>query len=171
MMRSVSLSRRHLAHAAIATTGLAVAFGVAGFLASAPARAAAAASPTAEVMVIHASQVDGGGTVDPRIGAMPQLSRPPLNAYNAFKLLDKQTLSVPKEHPATYKLPNGRTLQVTLLDVTPDHRFHVRTEINRPNGRPYLKALEVTAAANEPFFVGGQSYAGGTLVVGLTMKP
>ncbi len=40
-----------------------------------------------------------------------------------------------------------------------------------PEGQAFLRLLEVTASANEPLFVGRQAYDGGTLVVGLTVRP
>jgi hypothetical protein len=131
---------------------------------------AATARPRAEVMVLHATNVDGGGSIDPRIGNMPQLRRPPLSAYNTYKLLDKTTLPLEKDRPSAYKIANGRTLQVTLLEVTDDKRYRVRAEINQPQGEAFLKLLEVTASPNEPLFVGGQAYQGGTLVLAMTMR-
>ena len=68
-------------------------------------------------------------------------------------------------------MPNKRVLQVTLQDVTADGRFKIAAAINDPNGGAFLKLLEVTAAANETFFVAGQSYDGGILVLGFTVKP
>ena len=41
----------------------------------------------------------------------------------------------------------------------------------QPGGQAFLKLLEVKAAANEPFFVAGQSYGGGILVIGITVRP
>jgi hypothetical protein len=125
---------------------------------------------TAEVMVLHATQSDGGVSIDPRIGNMPQLTKPPFSAYNQYKLLDRKALPLEKGKPAAYVLPNGRTLQVSLVDVV-EKRFHVSAAINQPGGQAFLKLLDVTAAPNEPFFVGGQSYQGGTLVLGITLKP
>ena len=134
-------------------------------------RLAANDSASAEILVMHATQISGAGSIDPKIGTMPQLQKPPFSAYNTYKLVDKKTLPLAKGTPATYPMVNGRTLQVTLLDVTSDNRFHVTTAINQPGGEAYLKLLEVTASPNEPFFVGGQTYQGGSLVLALTMKP
>jgi len=124
---------------------------------------------TAEVMVLHATQQPGPGSIDPSIGNMPQLKRPPFSAYNTYKLLAKQSLSLTKGTPATYTLVNGRVLQVTLQDITPDHRFKVAAAINQPGGNAYIKLLEVTAAPNETFFVAGQQYQGGVLIIGFTL--
>jgi hypothetical protein len=128
-------------------------------------------SVSALIMVMHATQTDGGGSIDPSIGDMPQLKKPPFSAYNTYRLLDKKVLPLEKAKPATHGLITGRTVQVTLLDVTADHRFHIGAAINQPGGQAFLKLLEVNASANEPFFVAGQSYQGGTLVLGITIRP
>jgi hypothetical protein len=133
------------------------------------AHAGPAATVTAEVMVLHATQQPGPGSIDPSIGNMPQLKRPPFSAYNTYKLLAKQSLGLSKGTPATYTLVNGRVLQVTLQDVTPDHRYKIAAAINQPGGSAYLKLLEVTAAPNETFFVAGQQYQGGVLIIGFTL--
>jgi hypothetical protein len=163
------ISRRALTQLVLGAAGVALV----GAVASAPkaVHAAAAPHPRVEIMQLHATNADGGGSIDPRIGNMPQLKRPPLSSYNTYKLLDRKVLPLEKDKPVDDKLVNGRTLQVTLLDITSDKRFHVQAEINQPEGQAFLKLLEVTASANEPLFVGGQAYDGGTLVVGLTVRP
>ena len=47
----------------------------------------------------------------------------------------------------------------------------MRAEIGEPGKKAFLKLLEVTASGNEPFFVGGQSYEGGTLFLELVVRP
>ncbi len=161
------LSRRRFAALLVGGAGAAVT----GLARSRNAFAQAPSTVSALIMVMHATQADGGGSIDPGIGDMPQLKKPPFSAYNTYKLLDKKVLPLEKGKPVTHGLITGRTVQVTLLDVTPDHRFHVGAAINQPGGQAFLKLLEVNASANEPFFVAGQSYQGGTLVLGITIKP
>jgi hypothetical protein len=134
-----------------------------------PVQAPAAIHANADIMVLHATQVDGAGSIDPRIGSMPQLKKPPFSAYNTYKLLDRKVVPLEKGKPSTYALQNGRTLDVTLIDVAGDKRYKVSARINK-DGKDYLKS-EVTAAANEPFFVAGQSHQGGILVLGITLRP
>ena len=163
----MSTRRKFLAFALTGTAALLV-----GSVPRALAQSGAIAN--AEIMIMHATQVPGAGSIDPKIGSMPQLQKPPFSAYNKYTLVDKRSLRLVQSAPATYEMANGRTLQVTLLDVTSDKRFHVNAAINKPNqdgGAAFLKLLEVTAAPNEPFFVGGQIYKGGTLVIGVTIKP
>jgi hypothetical protein len=136
-----------------------------------PAPAQAPATATAEILVMHATQAPGEGSIDPRIGDLPQLKKPPFSAYNTYKLLDSKKLPLKKGEPGEYALVNGRTLQVLLRDISADKRYSVHTAINQPGGATFLKLLDVTAAPNEPFFVGGQSYQGGSLVLAITMRP
>jgi hypothetical protein len=159
--------RRFTALAVVGTLGLAM-----GLLTSdAKLARAQGGAPKVEIMVLHATQSAGAGSIDPQIGDLPQLKRPPFSSYNTYKLLDRKPLGLEKGKPITYVMPNKRVLQVTLQDVTSDGRFKIAAAINDPNGGAFLKLLEVTAAANETFFVAGQSYNGGILVIGFTVRP
>jgi hypothetical protein len=124
----------------------------------------------AEVMVLVGTDLPGGGSIDPAIGRLPQLKKPPLSAYNTYRLVDKRTLPLELGKSETYTLVNGRVLQVTFVETTPDHGFHVKAAINQPGGHAYLKLLDLTAKPNEPFFVGGQSFGGGSLVLAITLR-
>lgn len=161
--------RRFAALAVLGTLGLTF-----GLVSGTPTDAFAqtpAAKANAEIMVLHATQAPGPGSIDPQIGNLPQLKKPPFSSYNTYKLLDRKGLALEKGKAVTYVMPNKRVLQVTLQEVTSDGRFKIAAAINDPNGGAFLKLLEVTAAANETFFVAGQSYDGGILVLGFTVKP
>jgi hypothetical protein len=140
-----------------------------------PAQAAAPKPPTIEISVIHALHVDGGLSIDPRLRDLPQLTREqPFVRYNVYKLLGRKELVVEAGRPVTERLVDGRALQVTLLDANEQdgrNRFHMRVAIDEPGKGSLLKLLEVTASGNEPFFVGGQSYQGGTLFLELIVRP
>lgn len=131
--------------------------------------------PAIEITIIHAVQSDGGASIDPRLRDLPQLTRDqPFVRYNVYKVLGRQALPLEVGKPATSDLPNGRVLAVTLVDEPRDAqgpRYHVRAEIGEPGKQAFLKLLEVTASGNEPFFVGGQSYQGGTLFLELVVRP
>jgi hypothetical protein len=129
---------------------------------------AAALVLNAEVVVLHATMAPGPGSVPP---GMPQLTKPPFSVFNTYRILDKKIISLPIGGTGPFTLPNSRVLQVTFLNQTPDKRFHIQVAINQPGGNAYLKLLEVTAGANETFFVAGQPYKGGILVLGITLKP
>jgi hypothetical protein len=148
--------------------------GLAVSVAVAPSPAGAAAGPSVEISVILAQASDGGGSIDPKLRDLPQLTRDqPFVRYNVYRLLERKEVPLEKGKPTPYALVNGRTLQVTLTDVTTEKsekRYHVRVEIAEPGKQAFLKALEVTAGANEPFFVAGQSYQGGTLFLELQTR-
>ena len=74
-----------------------------------------AASVNMEVIVLHATN-DGTG-IDPKIGKIPELSKPPFSSYNSYKLLDRPKIAVQKGKQATVKLPNGRDMAVALKDI------------------------------------------------------
>ncbi len=125
---------------------------------------------TLEVMVLHATQTPGAGSIEPSIGNMPQLQQPPFSAWNTYRLLAKQSLTLQRGAPSSYTLPNGRILQITLEDITAGPRFKIAAAINQPGGNnAYLKLLEVTAPPNQTFFVAGQQFQGGVLIIGFTL--
>lgn len=136
----------------------------------------AAADPNAEVMELQGTQEPGAGSIDPRIGPLPQLKKPPLSAYNTYKLLDKKTQPAHVGTATSYPLANGRTLNVTITEVTQDKRYRVLATISEANAKDYLKKLEVIAGPNEPFFVAGQNVDAknpdkGALILGITIRP
>lgn len=132
-------------------------------------------APAIEITVIHALRTDGGASIDPLLRDLPQLGRDaPFDRYNVYKVLERKQLPLEVNKPAASNLPNGRVLQVTLVEppvAAAGRRFHVRAEIGEPGKKAFLKLLEVTASGNEPFFVGGQSYEGGTLFLELVVRP
>ena len=62
-------------------------------------------------------------------------------------------------------------LRLKLLQTTPDGRYRIKVSINRPNESDYLPLLQVEAAPGDPFFVAGQAFDGGTLIVGVRLSP
>ncbi len=139
------------------------------------ALAAAPHGPSLEVSVIQATQSDAGGSIDPRLKDLPQLTRDqPFVRYNVYKLLDRRSFPLDVGKAVTYGIVDGRTLQVTLAATSVEKnekRYQMNAQIGEPGKEAFLKSLQVTASANEPFFVGGQSYQGGTLFLELVVKP
>ena len=124
----------------------------------------------AEVIVLHASNAGGG--IDPKVGDLPQLKRPPFSAYDTYKLLDRSKLSLVKAAPSTFKLPGGRELIVTMKDEVPakagsPRKVLLSASIRNAAGEKTLPMLDVTAAPGEIFFVAGPKHEGGTLVMGI----
>lgn len=139
------------------------------------APAQAEASVAAEFTVLHGTN-DGTG-IDSKIGKMPELTKPPFSAYNSYKLLERSTASSSKSKPSTTKLPNGGVLKVALKDVVEPKkkgeakRYVMSASIQKPGGNTFLPLLEVNAKAGETFFVAGQTYKGGILVIAIKVNP
>jgi hypothetical protein len=138
---------------------------------STPARSGRATTDDvpAEVLVVLAKEEEG--EIDPALKKLTALRRPPFNSFRSMKVLSRPKLTLTPGKDAFVSLPNGRRLKLTLLRVMPDGRYKVRAAINRPNKSDYLPLLQVVASAGDPFFVAGQGYQGGTLVVGVTVDP
>lgn len=132
-------------------------------------RAASTSSVPAEVLVVLAKEEPG--EIDPQLKKLTALRRPPFNAFRSMKILSRPKLTLTPGKDAVVSLPNGRRVKLTLLRVMPDGRYKVRAAINRPDKSDYLPLLQVVASAGDPFFVAGQSYQGGTLVVGVIVDP
>jgi len=143
---------------------------------AAPAQAQAPqAAVSAEIVILHATN-DGTG-IDPKIGKMPELAKPPFSAYNSYKLLERTKLDFGKGKPATLKLPNESVLQLSLKDMLAPkkkgepQRYVLGASIQQPGGASFLPLLEVNAKAGENFFVAGQKHKGGVLVIGFKVVP
>ena len=119
----------------------------------------------AEILVIWASEDDG--PFDPSLSSIKALKQPPFNGFKSMKIFSRENLKLAPEQPHEIQLPKGRKLRITLGERRRDGRFKVQVSINRPNKMDYLPLLEVIASPGEPFFVAGQKYYGGTLVIGV----
>lgn len=129
-----------------------------------PAPKPAEASPFfAEVLILHATNEKTG--VDQRIGKLPELQKPPFSNYDSYQLIDRARLPLKKDDPQNLKLPNGRTLQVRLVEQLEKDAVRVSASINRPSGKEFLPLLEVKAHLGQAFIVAGQSYKKGILVL------
>lgn len=140
-----------------------------------PIAEAEAAAVSAEIIILHATN-DGTG-IDPKIGKMPELGKPPFSSYNSYKLLDRSKVNLAKDKASTSKLPNERVLQVSLKDIVAGkkkdepRKYVVSASIQKPGGNSFLPLLEVNAKAGETFFVAGQTHKGGILVIGIKIAP
>lgn len=143
---------------------LATLFALGALAAPTPAQAQDDKLP-AQVLVVLAKEE--AGRIDPALRDEPALRRPPFNAFRSMKVLSRPDIELEVDEPQEVPLPNGRKLRLTVVQVMPDGRFRVKVSINRPNQNDYLPLLQVVASPGDPFFVAGQSYKGGTLVIGI----
>ena len=129
------------------------------------ARAAANDTVPGEVLVVLASEQVG--EIDRELAQIAALKKPPFSAFKTMKVLTRTNIKLKQGQPFTVSLPNGRHLMLTLAERLDDGRSKVQLSINKPNQKDYLPLLEVKAKSGEPFFVAGQQYEGGTLVIGV----
>jgi hypothetical protein len=132
--------------------------------------------PNIELTIIHATYVDGGGSIDSRLPRLPSLTKSePFTHYNVFTLLDRKQLPLEAGKPVAYSLVNGRNVAVTLGSVSQgdagQKRYQLEAHIGEPGKPAYLKGLQVTLGENQAFYVGGQSFQGGTLFLELVVLP
>ncbi len=120
-----------------------------------------------EVLVVLAKE--SGGKFDPTLKSIGALRRPPFSSFKSMSVLERPKIKLAIKKPTDVKLPNGRTIQVLMDRQLPDGRYLVKVSINKPNKKDYLRLLQVSTSPGDPFFVVGQSHAGGTLVVGITV--
>jgi hypothetical protein len=130
------------------------------------ARIAAAADAPVKTQVLVILAKEEAGEIDPKLKQVRALQKPPFNGFKSMKVLSTSDVELSTDQAATVALPNGRTLQIKLLQHLPDGRNKVQVSINRPEKQDYLPLLTVTASG-EPFFVAGQRFEGGTLVIGV----
>lgn len=137
--------------------------------AQAPARRAARAADAvpAQVLIVLAANV--GGIIDPRLRDVPALRQPPFDAYSSMALLSSPRITLRIDEAQTVPLPNGRRVRIVLREITAEGRFRLEVSINRPGEQDYLPELSVVASPGDPFFVAGQSYQAGMLVIGFRL--
>jgi len=136
-----------------------------GALFSAAVGVARAQDQIGEVLVVLASEQPG--VIDANLAQEPALRQPPFNSYRTMRLLAQHPVTLGAGRPVIVVLPNGRNLQITLVRMLPNGRLQVRVSINRPEKNDYLQGVTVETSAGVPFFIAGQAYQGGTLVIGV----
>ncbi len=120
-----------------------------------------------EVLIVLASE--SGHERDPHLADVPALRRPPFDSYGSMQLLSSPHIELRQGQAEEISLPNGRRMRVVLRGLTPDGRFRLQVSINRPGQQDYLPELSVVASPGDPFFIAGQSYRDGTLVIGFRL--
>ena len=123
----------------------------------------------AEVVVLHGSN-DGKG-IDPRIGKLPQLEQPPFSSYDSYQLLKRSKLALKGDKPASMKLPDNGNFQLELKEVKGKKRYVLRASIIKADGKTFLPSMKVNARSGDIFFIAGQKYKGGIMVLGIRVKP
>jgi hypothetical protein len=172
MTRLASRSRAWAASSSLAVAALSGAFVCAlpADVAEAQPHGPATLVVNAEVMVLLATEVVGRGSIDPSIGNLPQLRKPPLSAFNSYHLLDKRMVALPMGRSGAYTMPNGQVLQLTFVEPSAERAMRLKVAINQPGGAPYAK-LQLSPRMNEWFFVAGPPWNGGTIILAVSLRP
>ncbi len=160
---AASLHAQRLGRRRVAAVGLAAALALAATLTG--RTTAHAQDQLGEVLVVLASEQ--GGVIDANLAQEPALRQPPFNAYRSMRVLERRPITLPVGRPAAVGLPNGRRVQVTFVQRLPNGRLQVHVSINRPDKNDYLQGVTVETSAGVPFFIAGQAFQGGTLVIGV----
>lgn len=135
-------------------------------VAHAQEKPAAPKKVNAELIVLHATN-DGKG-IDPSIGSMPQLKKPPFSAYDTYKLLSKSELALEMGKAKTESLPNSQDLSVVYKEKK-GQRYVLNAVVKK--GSSNTLEVSVMAKSNEVFFVAGPKHGSGILVIGIKVKP
>jgi hypothetical protein len=133
----------------------------------AEAQPAAQRPVPADVLIVLASNTPG--SIDARLANVPALRRPPFDSYRTMSLLSSPHIELRIGQPHEIPLPNGRQVRIVLREVTAEGRYRLQVSINRPGQQDYLPELNVVASPGDPFFVAGQSFQAGTLVIGFRL--
>jgi hypothetical protein len=117
----------------------------------------------------------GPGGIDKRLAFLrKQLSKPPFSAFKTLKLLEAKALVVPQNATKKAKLPTGKILKLTfkeqLLERKNKIRLRLHLSITPPKKTRFLPGTLYTIADRGTLLVAGDSYKGGTLVVGITCQ-
>jgi len=60
-------------------------------------------------------------------------------------------------------------MRLVLREITGNGRFRLQVSVNRPGERDYLPEVNVLTSPGDPFFIAGQSFQAGTLVIGVRL--
>lgn len=142
-------------------------------LAGPPPRVAQADVVNCTIRSMHGLQAPGG--IDKRLAFLrKELKRPPFSAYRTIRLLAARQLEVPQNATKEEKLPTGKILKLTfkekLLERKDQLRLRLHLSITPPKQTKFLPGTLYTIADKGTLLVAGDSYQGGTLVVGITCQ-
>lgn len=160
-------SERHDATRRVRQVATIVGVALASVFLSPPSSRSASAQATieGEVLVILASEAPG--SIAPELAGIAALRQAPFSSYRSMTLLASHPISLVIDRAVDIPLPNGRVLQVVAEERLPDGRVRTRVSINRPGEHDYLPGATLLLPRCEPAFLAGQSFGGGTLVLGI----
>lgn len=139
----------------------------AGPLQAAPGKQALAA----EIIVAHATNTGGG--IDAKLKDLPQLRQPPFSAYDTYRLIDRGTVALAQGSPGQMPIVDDRLLSLALEEVVTKgrepSRYRVKATLSKKDGADATNVVALLKTG-ERFFVAGQKYKGGILVIVIKLR-
>lgn len=143
-----------------------------------PAPSPSAQTPTApisgDVVVLQASNAGKG--IAPDLSAYPDLLRPPLNAYNTYSLIKRDSVTLQPSKASSLTIPNNISVALTYTGVIPpatpkdQTKYVVNVAVQRNNGTTVLSLVANAKPGNQLFLVTNEKYGDGYLVIGIKVK-
>jgi hypothetical protein len=137
-----------------------------------PSAAPAPQAIAGEIIVLHGTK-DGTG-IDPKIGNIPALAKPPMSSFNGIKLLSRTNTKLELSKSVPLKLPSGDELTLVYKEAKPGAapRFVVSMSVQSAAGKVVVPKVEYNAKPGDWFFLvlGGQTYQGGSLAIGMKVQ-
>ena len=125
---------------------------------------------SAEIVIAHGR--NSGKGIDPKLSRYKELKNPPFSSYDTYALLDEATRALTRGKPASMKLPDGGELKIVLDGVEEKAgkplRFVIKATVKKAGGEE--STVQVKAKAGAMFFVAGQKFEQGILVLGIKMR-
>lgn len=94
----------------------------------------------------------------------PELKDPPFNAYNKYEVLSTKTLALKKGTQTKESLPDGSSLEATLIDIAPKVKLELVLKDNK--GAQVSKGT-YSSPKGKKFLPVSTPYKGGSLVIGV----
>ena len=132
-----------------------------------PAResSASARKPQVDVIQIQASQVDGGGSIDPKLAGIDALTQEPLKkSFNTFVLLDRKSLPLEAQKASSMTLVDGAVAQLTMLEPADRGRYKLHLELG-------TSKVDFTTDTGSYAIIGPFTYQDARFFVAITIKP
>lgn len=113
-----------------------------------------------ELTLLHGTKADASAIPS----GWPELTNPPFNAYNHYAVLSTKTLALKKGNASKESLPDGSTLEATLLDTNPKVKVEL---VLKDNKGAQISKGTYSSPKGKKFLPVSTPYKGGALVVGL----
>ncbi len=113
-----------------------------------------------ELTLLHGTKAEASAIPS----GWPELTSPPFNAYNHYEALSTKTLALKKGNASKEPLPDGSSLEATLVDVNP--KVKVELVLKDSKGAQISKGT-YSSPKGKRFLPVSTPYKGGALVVGL----